>query len=76
MAAAERGAKLLILETATQNDLNHLVSVFHLQTVPEGGVISDSVTQYRSDHIADPILAGRWIKDLCHIQGWHERLSF
>jgi hypothetical protein len=71
----ERGAELLVLETATQNDLDHLVGIFHLQTIPEGGVISDSVTQYSSDHIPDAIFARRWIKDLCHIQSRHRLLS-
>jgi hypothetical protein len=75
MAAVERGTKLLVLKTATQNDLDHLISVFHLQTVPEGGVISDSVAQDRSDHVPDTIFARRGVKDPCHIQSWHDRLS-
>jgi hypothetical protein len=75
MAAVERGAKFLVLETATQNDLHHLVSVCHLQTVPEGGFISDPVAQYGPDNVPNTIFTRRWIKDLCHIQSCHERLS-
>jgi hypothetical protein len=75
MAAMERGAKLLALETATQNDLDDLVCVFHLQTVPEGGFISDPVTQYGPDNVPDTMFTRLRVKDFCRIESWHERLS-
>ena len=67
VTAPECSAKDRVLQPAPQNVIDHLVSVFHFETVLEHALIHNAVSQDVSDRVSYSILSRRWIEDFLRI---------
>jgi len=67
----ERGTQSQILQSAPENDTDHLVSVFHFETVLKRTLIYDTITQNSCDGVSYAILSCWGIEYLIDVHRIH-----